>query len=458
MKFVVILISILQFQVAFAGDQCRSVFTEEKVSFFSETAHYLKSYRKQAIVGRVFDYYDQSLQTRMYVANNATPNIDGTRPLVDPSSSAVVVFFHGSGTMRSSGKNFLHQMNALAAMNISSISFDLPFHQDGPNRPKFEDPKHVTAWLNEIIQQAKIDGVPVYLAGHSFGPSLAMQYMYDYPFGVDGALFISPVAFNADLQKWYNQETSHMIFGENQLIDTTVGGIWGDHMLEHFASHLNPGKGDPTQINPNLEIIALTGDREEYAEAPLGGRRHLPIGKNTYSIPDALRKMFSRIHTVVAKNIGHYIFTHEEDGKNVVMRELFNLLKIDSVREKQLIAETIKKMGFERTPEQILWTNYSSDPIFRSWIDDQSLSRTVRQVYQKGKSVVAENILKEFRYANEKQKKKIVAEVLAFAKARPRLMAIYKKDFDMLEKEGLRDCLLVEEYINRAGEINQDHK
>ncbi len=432
---------------SWAAPLCTDLFQKSNTSFFSNTKKYLEFYRKQSINGRVFDYYDQKLQTRIYLANNALPKIDGSRPLVDPSSSAIVIFLHGSGTLRSSGKNFIHHMNTLASLNISSIAMDLPFHADGPIGNSFENPKYVTAWLNTIVEAARIQGVPIYLLGHSFGPSLAMQYMYDYPHAINGALLVSPVAFNRDLQNWYSKETSRMLLGESQPIEPTMGGLWGDRMLTQFSSHLNPGVGDPTLINPNLRIIALTGDREEYAEAPLGGRRNLPIGKNTYSIPKALDKMFSRIKTVLAENIGHYIFKHtDEQGRNYVMRELFNLIELNPENEKQLTIDVQRYLNIERLAEERLWAKYHTDSIFKSWIDDHGLFRAISQIFLKGKSTVAANILEEFKKANEDRKKEIATNVIQFAKDN-NLEQRFNSDIADIKLLGLRDCLLIEEFI-----------
>lgn len=427
---------------------CKNLFRADEASFFSNTKNYLQFYRNQSINGRVFDYYDQKLQTRIYVANNALPGSDGTRPWVDPLSSAVVIFLHGSGTLRSSGKNFIHHMNTLASLNVSAISMDLPFHADGPLGNSFESPRYVTAWLNKIVEGARVKGIPIYFAGHSFGPSLAMQYMYDYPFGVNGALLISPVAFNSELRKWYNQETSRMNFGGSlQSIDATMGGVWGDMMLERFSSHLNPGVGDPTLINPELRIFAITGDREEYAEAPLGGRKKLPIGKNTYSIPKALEKMFSKIKTVLAEGVGHYIFKYsDEQGRNLVMRELLDLIGLSPEKEKQLNLEVQKLLATERPAEQRIWAKYHSDEIFKSWIDDQGLTRVVVQAFRKGKSSVALNILEDFRKANEARKKEIVVKLLQFTKDNG-LEQRFSADIADLKQYGLRDCLLLEEFL-----------
>lgn len=425
-------------------------YSPESIDFY-KVENYVKEYKNQNINGKVYSYFESRFGTRLYVSNNAIPDINGIRPLVDQESEAVIIFLHGSGTIRSSGKNFIHIMNSLLNLNISSIALDLPFHADGPSASAFEDPKYLTAWINKIVIETRKAGVPVYLAGHSFGPSVAIQYMYDYPFGVDGALLISPVAFNDKLKSWYKRKTSKMKFGESQLISDTMGGLWGDRMLNAFQSHLSPGAGDPTLINPQLKIYALTGDSEEYADAPTGGRRGLPTGKNTYSIPAALSQMFSRIKTTVAENIGHYIFKHtDRDGKNSVLKALLDLIGIKIENEAKIREKYLRVLNQERTSEEQLWYKFYNDQLFQSWATKNNLVQVIRQVFIKKKSQVAKNILEAYRDENENYKAQIVARIIKLVELNPNLSLRFKNDLEDLKKYGLRDCPLIDEVIDQG--------
>lgn len=430
-----------------SANQCTYLFNSNK-SEFSNDLWYINEFESQNINGRVFDYYDEFFGTRFYIANIAIPDANGHRPIVDADSNAVVLFLHGSGTMRSSGKNFLHIMNFLSLLNISSVAIDFPFHGDGPNSNKFEDPKYFMNWMNQIVTKLKSSGKKVYLVGHSFGPSVAMQYMYDYPFGVDGALLISPVAFNKDLRKWYNSETAKMKFGDAQLISHTMGGVWGDLMLSQFSTH-NDNKGiDPTLINSDLKVNVLTGDHEEYAPAPLSGRKNLPFGKNTYSIPKAILKLFSRAEVVLEEGVGHYIFKHtDENGENVVNRELLKLLGIERDKAKSIREANLRKLSQELSYEEQLWYKFHSDSIFRSWALENGLEKSIRQIYFKAKSNNAKNILEKFRIDNERKKTKLVEKIINKAMSDPNLVAKYENEIKEIKVFGLRYNSFVEAAI-----------
>jgi pimeloyl-ACP methyl ester carboxylesterase len=451
---------LLASQPAAAQLACRNAFGNEapylnraaepaKVDFNSVPS-YITEYQRQNVVGKVSDFFDRDLDTRVYISNNAVPDESGHQPFVDPASRGVIIFLHGSGTARSSGKNFLHIMNSLSAMNVSSVAMDLPFHADGPLSNKFNEPAFVTAWLNKIVSKAKAAGVPVYLAGHSFGPSLIMEYLYDYPRGVDGALLISPVAFNEELRDWYEKETSRMKLGDADLIDATAGGIWGDRMLRGFRTHNGPVAGDPTVLNPDLKVHVLTGDREEYARAPLAGKKNLPQGKNTYSIPDALRKILSHAKMIVESGVGHYIFKHKDSkDRNVVMRELTDLVGINLDDAPAIKREVLRSLSEDRSQTQALWTKYWTDPLFKSWADSSNLASHVQRLVKREEQWPAKRILEAYRAAREKMEAKVIARVVEVAEADPEIAKQYATEIKELKGKGMKDSPLFNLIMSR---------
>ena len=419
---------------------------------FDSTASYLTEFQRQNVNGKVIESFDHELDTRIYVANNGLPDADGNLPFVDPNSRGVMIFLHGSGTARSSGKNFLHLMNTLTSLNVSTIALDLPFHADGPLSEKFNDPSYVTAWLNKIVTRARAAGVPVYLTGHSFGPSLIMEYLYDYPRGVDGALLISPVAFNPELKSWYDTQTSRMRFGDAQLIDHTMGGVWGDLMLSKFRTHQGKKlENDPTQINPNLKVHVLTGNREEYAEAPLAGRRRLPVGPNTYSIPQAITQLLARASVRLEQGVGHYIFKHKDaKDQNVVLRELTDLLGIDLSSAPEIKKEVLRVLNDERPLSDQIWVKYASDRLFKSWADRRAIGRILPRVFREKDSALAKRILDQYKLDRESREASILARVVEVAEADPAIAARYASEIrELTSAKGMKDSPLFNLLLNR---------
>jgi pimeloyl-ACP methyl ester carboxylesterase len=287
--------------------------------------------------------------------------------MIDPEAKAVVVFFHGSGTAQSGGINFAHNMNKLANLGYAGLSFDMPFHSEGPTKDQFNDADYFMNWVHQVVSIARESGKPVYLVGHSFGPDVIAEYLYRFPFDVQGAALLSPASFNKTLQDWYNRKTSRMSFG-GDVAQSTLGGEWAGRVSQGFIWSRSGGHGDPTLINPDLKVEILTGDREEYVPAPTGGKRGTPIGRNTYDMERALRPLFSGAHIVIEPGIGHYLFDHtDRNGANVVARTIYQLIGFDGTTEAQTV-RAIAAKNSERPYSAQLEQMLGSDRLFKSWL------------------------------------------------------------------------------------------
>jgi pimeloyl-ACP methyl ester carboxylesterase len=327
-------------------------------------------------MGRVQSKFDQKLGTRIYYTSTGLPDAQGRPQMIDPESKAVVVFFHGSGTSQSGGANFVQNMNKLANLGYSAMSFDMPFHAEGPIKDKFNNADFFMNWVREVLAPARASGKPVYLVGHSFGPDVIAEYLYRFPFDVEGAALLSPASFNKTLQEWYRTHTSKMKFG-GEVPQSTLGGQWAGTVSEGFTWARSEGVGDPTAVNHNLKVEILTGDREEYVPGPVGGPKKSPIGKNTYDMEKALRPLFRGAHIVVEPGIGHYLFDHtDRTGSNVVARTIFNLIGFDGTTEAQTVRDiaarsaerpysvqlevTLAYLCADETPIGVCFTNLKS--------------------------------------------------------------------------------------------------
>lgn len=294
--------------------------TPEKIRKF------VSDWKKQTSQGRVIGQFDKELDTWLYHTYAAELNTKGEVPLVASDAEAVVIFFHGSGTAKSSGINAQQLFNSLVEYKVAGVSFDYPFHGKGPHSEKFNDKKYFIDWLNKIVQKVKAYGKPIYLVGHSYGPDAIAEYLTYYPFEVQGAMFMSPAGFDPILSNWYKQKTSKMNFG-GDVQENPLGSTWAGLMSAQYVWNRSQGQYDPSIRNPDLNLQLLYGNWEEYAPAPTGGKNKTPIGKNTYSIGDAFKKHIRNVNLIELDGIGHYLFDHQDSkGRNSVQYNIITKL------------------------------------------------------------------------------------------------------------------------------------
>ncbi len=316
-------------------------YAEPSVNWANDRS-YIEGMQRAEQFGQVATYFSEQWDTQVYFTRTAIPNSAGEVSLIDPDSKAVFIFVHGSGTKKSSGRNYIHNMNTLANLGFSALAFDMPFHADGPVDPKLNYSNHFMEWVRQIVLEAKKAGKPVYLAGHSFGPEVALEFVAQFPKLVDGVVALSPAGFTKELDDWYENYTTKMNFG-GEVPENEKGGEWAAKMSEQFI--WNKSKtADPTLVNPRLRIRILSGDREEYVPAPVGGPNNTPIGPNTYDIRPPLKQMLRNAVVTIEPGIGHYLFDFvDSEGNNVVTRELLLVAGEDPAQAKNLIDKRRKE-------------------------------------------------------------------------------------------------------------------
>jgi pimeloyl-ACP methyl ester carboxylesterase len=384
---------------------CRQVYSAPAKSYYSRGENdsvqdwksdsgFRSLLSKSEKMGAVRGQFDKKLDTRIYYTATGLPDKFGKIPMIDPEASAVVVFFHGSGTMQSGGVNFVHNMNKLANIGVSAMSFDMPFHGEGPIRDQFYKTDYFMNWVRQVIQPALQSGKPVYLVGHSFGPDVIAEYLYRFPNDVQGAALLSPASFNKTLEEWYQKKTSKMKFGD--VAGNTMAGQWAYRVAQGFTWSKSQGSGDPTIANQNLKVEILVGDREEYVPAPVGGPKKTPIGKNTYDMEKALRPFFKNAHITIEPGIGHYLFNHSDaSGKNVVSRTIYDLIGFDYGQEKAKASEIAASKSARPYWVQL---NYKmrSDDVFMAYLKSQNQVQLAENLVAAGNNEQAKKMLELF--------------------------------------------------------------
>jgi pimeloyl-ACP methyl ester carboxylesterase len=409
---------------------------EPKIDYKNDLS-YLREFKRMSSDGFVQSRFIEKFDTRFYYAATGNPNSNGLIPMVDPSAKAVYVFIHGSGTMKSSGRNFKGLMNTLAQLGYGAVSFDLPFHMEGTYRPDMADPQVFIKYLDSIIGEVKslAPGKAIYLAGHSFGPDAIAEYIYHHPRSVQGAALLSPAGFDPILSDWYDRYTSKMSFG-GDVAENVLAGTWAGEVTSRFQWARTNGANDPTVKNPSLQVRVLSGDREEYVPAPLG-RNGLPSGPNTYDISAAIKKHLSNAVVTVEKGVGHYLFDFKDDkGRNAVMRELLALDGVDAINVSQIMKDRSKIT--RHWVDQMAY-NYSMDGLFRTWVNDTFTSRKFLKAIEQRDERFLKRLEGQYGDAKAAREQLIIERTLKIADQDPAFYDRYKKVIDGIrsgEKKG----------------------
>lgn len=344
--------------------------TEKKFNFLNDY-EYIKEKRNIEKVGIVRSFFSKEFDTRVYYTATGAPNAKGEIPVVDPKSKGLFIYFHGSGTNKASGVNFAYKMNRMATMGFSTIAIDLPYHSEGSRSAKMADPVHFYAMIQKLIREYNTEHLPVYLAGHSFGPDLAAEYFKRYPNDPDlaGVLMISPGGFNKVLEDWFMNKTAHMTALWGDIVSNDDGAAWAgllssQHKWRYPGTKENP---DPTVVNPRVHVKVITGEYEEYVPGELDHRGLPTKTPRTYDMTKAIHEVLKGAEVIIEPGVGHYIFEHKDkDGYDVIIRSMLDIAGESMAREKELKAES----NFGPMADHIeIVRKYAREPFFKAWID-----------------------------------------------------------------------------------------
>jgi pimeloyl-ACP methyl ester carboxylesterase len=315
--------------------------------------------------GAVFKHWDADLNTAVY-QTMVEPRKDGSIPLVDPNAKAVFVFFHGSGTASASGKNFTDKMNAILPMGISGVAIDLPFHGENKAGSRAKDMDAFMDYLHQFMQKVKAAArgpngkkIPIYLAGHSFGPVVAQEYAARYPEDVAGLLLMSPAGSQSEALKWtYDNITTP---GEPYMkgppsIPNDAGGEWAGKVEETATWHT---KALPKRI----KVKMVLGAEDEWWP----GNTELPrrLGKEQkYTMEDGLslyRGAYPELDLTLIPDTGHMIWEAKGPrGGNLVTEAIEDLTGLAPPGK-----ESALELMSGRQRLQLLW---ESSPAFQQWM------------------------------------------------------------------------------------------
>jgi pimeloyl-ACP methyl ester carboxylesterase len=274
----------------------------------------------------VIKEYDPDLQTMVH-HTFTEPGPEGSTQLVDPKAKAVVIFLHGSGTMRASGKNFSQPMSALEGSGISSVSFDFPDHGEGPKDSKFRDANVFYGKLHDFITKIRKVNPNIYLTGHSFGPEIALEYSSRYPEDIKGLLLMSPASDSNPALKWTYENITvpgEPFMGGPPIAHNEKGGEWAGSIQSQSTWQKKP-------FPKGVKIKFVIGKEDEFWP----GNTALPkaLGKtNPYTFDEALKwykEKYPKADFVIPEGVGHLLFDAKAaNGKNLVVESIYDLLEI----------------------------------------------------------------------------------------------------------------------------------
>ncbi len=408
-----------------------------------------------ALLGSVNTKFIKEFDTRSYHTTTAKPRPDGTVPMVDPEAKALVIYFHGSGTEKASGATFSGKMNALAKLGYSSLSFDLPFHQDGSRNPALANSKEFADYVHKIIESVRVPGQRIILAGHSFGPDIISEYITRYPHSVDSAVLISPANLDKVSQKWYDEVTSRMDFGDTK--ENKEGGAWAGRVT--IGSTWNDpkafGRVDPTVANPKLKVHVISGDKEEYFPGELG-----PDGKPTskprdYDVAAAYRPLFKYAQVTIEPGVGHYIFAHQDaKGQDVVLRSILHANGESLLDEKEIKKAVSQKLNATRTPIDQMVVRYSREIFFREWLDMEArkqgmsgqelLAKFMREDDKKS----VQKLAQAFQTVEKQRTDAMIVNIKNTANWAPQFYSENKALIDQLGNKGFDSLQIQTKYLN----------
>lgn len=421
------------------------VVVERKPKFLSDREFMEELRFSNERLGLMDTQYLKEFDTRFYYTATAKARPDGTIPMVDPEAKALVIYLHGSGTSKASGANFAGKANALAKMNYAVVSFDLPFHADGTRNPNLAKTEVFSAYLDSIVKHLGNPGQPVYIIGHSFGPDLIAEFATRYPHGMNGAVLMSPGGFDKVTQQWFEEKTVYMvkIFGEVEENNegarwaglVTSDNIWNDLTAE--------GRKDPTQVNKDLRLLLVSGEKEEYLPGELDAEG-IPTDKpRDYDIGKFFRERFKNIEVNIVPKTGHYIFQAvDEHGQDIVLSSVLKLDGVSMKDEAKALKAAYQKVQQTRTPIDYLVLRNQKEPFFREWLDREarregleSGKALIDRVMAEGDKKAAQKLVSTYNMVEKQRFEALDAHIRSTAQWAP---AFYEENKASIEKLGDR--------------------
>jgi pimeloyl-ACP methyl ester carboxylesterase len=398
---------------------------------------FLQESKHQQVLGLYRDKYDPKFKTRFYYTATARPDSTGDVPMHDPQAKGLVVYLHGSGTARASGANFSYKANRLANMGYSVLSFDLPFHGDGPRDPIYAKTAGFMKWLSEIIIAHKTSGQPVTVIGHSAGANFVGELARRHPETMDTGVMLSPAGFTNELKRWYRDKTLKMI-EKMDVEPNEYGSRWAAVVNRGMKWSTEPKNvsrvEDPTVSHPGLKIRVVTGEHEEFVPGPLDAEGQPTKEPRTYDFCGAVKKFFMFADCHVEKGAAHLLTAFKDaDGNDLVIREVMNSFG-DSPLNENSMKQAWK--GRKLSPTETLGQRKSNDPLFSAWLKGKSTPEEIAAIFKNSDETKAKSLVSEYDKMIAERKKSILLNIAATQDWAPQFYNDNRTDIENIGKKG----------------------
>jgi pimeloyl-ACP methyl ester carboxylesterase len=403
-------------------------------------------------LGIVDSRFSKEFDTRIYYTSTSKPKADGTIPMVDKDTKALVIYFHGSGTSKAGGSNFAGKMNALAKLGYSVLSLDLPFHADGSRNPLLTGTKEMADYVGALIKSVRIPDQKVILAGHSFGPEVMAEFITRHPFGADVLDILSPGGFDKVTNKWSNEHTYNMP-NFHDVIPNNDGGYWAGLVTRDSTWNKPdaPGRVDPTIANPKLKIFVVSGDREEYIPGELDANGFPTTKPRDYDVAKVFRSFFHNVDVTIEPGVGHLLFAHEDaEGQDVVLRTILRS-NGESLKDEKAIKKAYSEKTVRSTVDQIC-NRYSKDLFFKKWFDEHTAvegkdsKKLLQKFVAENDNKTAINILKIYDEMLRVRMEELNKHIKSTATWAPEFYAANKEAIDSLGNKGVDGTRIQSKY------------
>lgn len=234
--------------------------------------------------------------------------------LIHSNNKAVILWFHGGGTVAANSSTALDSANYFAERQVATLALDLPFHGEGA-RINFRNDLEFADYISKFIDQFIDPNVPVVIAGHSIGASLSM---------------ILHKLSNHELLK----SRVHAYFALSPAADLSLGRL--NYNTEKAEKEIEENRKNRKSEIADTDLEFLNNYLRELKNAPTTlWHTHTMLKYNNWSIPPDKGKNLKPLLAITGKYDGityvGYEHAYEHYFKNLMNSELVILDKRDTI-------------------------------------------------------------------------------------------------------------------------------
>jgi len=289
---------------------------------------------------------EKKFGTTIYYVPQANPLLDF--PELDRGAKAVVIALGGAGLETASGQTFMQDARVFKRYGVSVVSLDYPFHGSGPTERKYFNVQDFKKMLFEIIKHYKSAGKPVYLLGHSMGPAVIQELLYDSPDLVQGAIMLSPGGKTSALLLKHYQEQSALGLTQKERGEDAKVNLEGEQWSAAMGRDFKANKA--ARMKTQRPVLVIAGDHD------------------SWSTPEILEDMVSRYPNAsleIVPDAGHLLFKVRGKTEKLFTERVLSFIEAHE-------GFTLKKAETRALPDTLRFQYYyENSSMMRAWFTTQ---------------------------------------------------------------------------------------